>query len=305
MTTTDEQIVSDNSNSQIEAASLPNGEENNQAGRLASAENEPDTNKNEAVIEADNFQLTEIPEKFRNKDGTANLSSLIKSYKELEPLINEKALWTKEKAALTSQLSAFQNKNTLSNLSSLSAYLYERFLDKATDKDAAQGLIEQLKLNPTDETIKQLEQLFPEDINKNVLIKSSKMRDIIEMQMHQQIREQEFNEAESYLKTVVEKNFEALQNPVVADIFNEVFIRYGVGLDSDWVFDKLKQLKDSVILDYQKEQSLKSEKDSAISNASKLSPDSKTKGGTSLLQRNALDLSPQELDKMLDEFYDK
>ena len=41
------------------------------------------------------------------------------------------------------------------------------------------------------------------------------------------------------------------------------------------------------------------------SNAAKLSPNSTSKGGTSLLQRNALELSPQELDRMLDEFYSK
>ena len=101
------------------------------------------------------------------------------------------------------------------------------------------------------------------------------------------------------------KNLEILKNPIATEIFSETFNRFGTGLDTDWFFEKLNQLKESFIMDYQKSQSIKREKDSAISTASKLTPASNNKGGQSLLHRNALDLSPQELDRMLDEYYSK
>ena len=40
------------------------------------------------------------PEKFKNEDGSVNIEKLAKSYKELEPLLNEKAAWQKERAEL-------------------------------------------------------------------------------------------------------------------------------------------------------------------------------------------------------------
>ena len=54
-----------------------------------------------------------------------------------------------------------------------------------------------------------------------------------------------------------------------------------------------------------KEQNLKTEANTAVSTASKMSPNNSAGGGVPLLKRNALDLSPQELDKMLDEYYAK
>ena len=106
MTTTEEQFVSENSlmsenpPSQNEVLPAPEGD-------TTPSQKEPETIKNEAVREkTESAKETplineEIPQKFRNKDGSANVSALLKSYKALEPLINEKAKWTKEKESLT------------------------------------------------------------------------------------------------------------------------------------------------------------------------------------------------------------
>ena len=300
MTTTDEQFVSDNS-----------GFENQDNSKITQSSknlnSEPETKTNEAVNKADDSQDFEIPSKFRNKDGSTNLSSLVKSYKELEPLVNEKANWVKERELLKGRLTEFQNQQLSKNpgFSTISANLYEKFLEKSTDIEKAKSLIEKLKVNPSEETVKELENLFPSDVLKNVYFQSMQLNSAVSQMQYQKMHDSEMKAAESYLNDVVKKNFEVLKNPVMADIFSETFQRFGAGLDSEWFFTKLQQLKDSIILEYQKEQSIKSEKDEALSNASKLSPKGNQGKGGSLLSRNALDLSPQELDRMLDEFYSK
>lgn len=305
MTTTDEQFISDNSSLQTEANGADAASKSTQQIPIITSGQEPEVNKNEAVNNAFDSQAFEIPIKFKNKDGSANIQSLVKSYKELEPLINEKANWTKEKEHLTSELSKYRKTDELSYLSNIGINFLEEELDNATDMEKAKSLIEEIKKNPSEESIKELESLFPTSSIKNAYLNSIEVSRIASQMKLQNMQNMEFQQAESYLKDVVGKNYEVLKNPIAADIFNEAFIRFGTGLDSEWFFAKLSQLKEAVILDYQKSQSLKTEKDGATSNAAKLSPNGNVKGGTSLLQRNALELSPQELDRMLDEFYSK
>ena len=305
MTTTDEQIVSDNSIMQAQEASKNSLEFASPQIITSSGGIEPETTKSEAVKKTDDSQKFDIPTKFLNKDGSTNISSLVKSYKELEPLMNEKSHWVKEKALLTSQLSKFRTQNLFSNLSKYSVEFYEKFLERSTDSEKAKSLIEQLKQNPSEESIKELEALFPADVVKEVFMESSKSQIKERVEMYQKLKESDFQAAESYLIPVVEKNLESLKNPVVAEIFGEAFNLFGSRLDADWFFEKLNKLKESFIMDYQKSQTIKKEKDFAISTAAKLSPKGNTKETSSLLHRNALDLSPQELDKMLDEYYNK
>ena len=155
MTTTDEQFVSDNSGFE--------NQDNSQTTQSSEKfKPEPETKTNEAVSKADDSQDFEIPLKFRNKDGSTNISSLVKSYKELEPLVNEKANWLKEKEFLTGRLSEFQNLQLSKNpvFSTISANLYETFLEKSTDIEKAKSLIEQLMINPSEETLKELEKAY-------------------------------------------------------------------------------------------------------------------------------------------------
>ena len=46
----------------------------------------------------DNTPATEYPVKFQNKDGSLDTEKLLKSYKELEPLLVERSKWEKERA---------------------------------------------------------------------------------------------------------------------------------------------------------------------------------------------------------------
>ena len=303
MTTTENQFVSDNSEQQTAGNNL--SAEQNQG--TVPLKNEPEATVNTAVSKAQTFTQEEIPLKFRNKDGSTNLKALVKSYKELEPLLNEKSNWTKEKESLTSQLSKLQNQdfNKKAGLSTHSLKFYEEALEKASDSKKAKSLIESLKLNPSEESVKELESLFPAETIRDVFSKSVEAEYLIKKQEYQAKLESEETAVEEYLTKAKETYKEALENPVTREIFNETFFRFGAGLDSEWFFGKLDELKKSFIEEYQKAQAIESEKASATNTASKISPKSGAKGGTPLLKRNALELSPQELDRMLDEYYSK
>ena len=70
-------------------------DEGNEKSADASDDNADATQSN-----MDNTDENQCPEKFRNEDGTVNVDNLLKSYKELEPLVNEKSNWEKERADL-------------------------------------------------------------------------------------------------------------------------------------------------------------------------------------------------------------
>ncbi len=295
MTTTEEQFTLDNSEQENEL-SLSNEDKN--------LNSEPEENQSQAVSQSSNFGEIEIPEKFKNKDGSLNQSALIKSYKELEPLINEKALWVKEKNVLNSELSKFKGQN-INPLTQIRLGLYEKNLESSSNQEKAKELIEKLKQGADENSMKELESLFPSELNQNILFDSAEIaRETIKEKI-EHLKEAEAKSVEGYLKEVVEKNFDALKNPVTAEIFNEAFIQFGSNLDSEWFFGKMNELKNSFILEYQKEQSAKNEAEGAVKNAGGISPNSSTKGGTSLLKRNALELSSQELNQMLDEYYSR
>ena len=165
----------------------------------------------------------------------------------------------------------------------------------------AKSLIEKFKNNPTNETIKELESLFPYET-----LKETSLQNAVEtLTKLKQQQDAYFEEVQNYMAPIVEKNFAILQNPVAAEIFGQTLMRFGTGLDSEWFFTKLQQLKESFFTEFQKEQNLKKEANTAVSTAFKMSPNNSAGGGVPLLKRNALDLSPQELNKMLDEYYAK
>ena len=299
MTTTENQFVSDNSEQQStqQVAAF-------EESKISKPQSEPETTVNTAVNKVQTFSAEEIPSKFRNKDGSANVKALVKSYRELEPLLNEKANWTKEKESLTSQLSKLktQDFNEKTGLSNHRLKFYEEALEKSLNSEKAKSLIEQLKSNPSEESIKELESLFPADTIREVFSKSLDAETLVQDQKFQTARAEEIKHVEDFLANTRETYKEALENPVTREIFNETFQRFGAGLDTEWFFNKLEELKKSFIDEFQKAQVLESEKTSATDTASKITPKNNAKGGTPLLKRNALELSPQELDKMLDEY---
>ena len=312
MTTTEEQFEAENSaQASMQVQNSPQTEQTRDTSDITSEPQipqvikEPASNTSKAVKPIDEFE--EIPQKFKNKDGSANVSALIKSYKALEPLINEKAKWTKEKESLTSQLSKYQLKDpdAVSDLSKKNVELLSELIDEATDIEKAKSLIEQFNENPTNEIIKELESLFPYETLKKTNLEAAKICGLDAITRIKQMRDAHLEKFHGYLKDVVEKNFETLKNPVTAEIFGQALMLFGSGFDSEWFFSKMQQLKESFYTEYQKEQSLKTEADSALLTASKMSPKNSMAGGVPLLERNALDLSPQELDKMLDEYYAK
>ena len=310
MTTTEEQFASDNSDlkelekePQIQAQS-----ENEQlASKSFQPQKEPEAEQNQAVNQVKEVQKapTEIPEKFKNKDGSVNLDSLIKSYKELEPLINEKAQWAKEKESLSAQISNSKSQNLFSDLSKIGINFFKDAAEKSSDPDKAKELIEKYQSNPNSYLLKELETLYsPEDLKE---IYSSSMEKANEMASGfiQKIQQEELDKTQTYLNEVVSKNQEALKNPITAELFNEAFLQFGTDLDSDWFFEKIDALKNSFIFEYQKSQEIQKEAQTATSSASKLSPQNSVKNGGSLLSRNALELSPAELTRMFDEYYSK
>lgn len=90
-------MESENLDTQIEEILNTENTENTEA----TDNSENNTQVEETPETTDN--KPEIPEQFLNQDGTIKIDDLIKSYKELQPLAEEKAQWEKEKTELQKQ----------------------------------------------------------------------------------------------------------------------------------------------------------------------------------------------------------
>ena len=90
-TTTTEETVTDNLNVEPE-----NNSDNSNTDKPENTDKTAVNDDEKGTKEEDSG----IPKKFLKEDGTPDIENLTKSYRELEPLLNEKANWAKEKAEL-------------------------------------------------------------------------------------------------------------------------------------------------------------------------------------------------------------
>ena len=288
-----------------------------------------DTSSDEQPDSQDNVQnkssqeedkKNECPEKFRNEDGSANVEKILKSYKELEPLINQKAQWEKERAELLpykEQYDKQQQQNIESakrmgfnsvqdmefnyELASLTANEYAKYLRYTEEPERVRQMLEEYASNPTDELLSEIEFEFPSEAIKRVTIAQERQKLYYEDLLSKQAETQKMSNIESVINYAVQKHNDIFDYKPFKDLFVNVLTRYGENFtneDAEMLIGTMVQMKDLFNKEFSK-QSNKTEQNNQATDAISAINTSNSAPKTSEQEPDTSKMSYKELVKYL------
>lgn len=190
----------------------------------------------------------DCPDKFKNEDGSINVENLAKSYKELEPLLNQKSTWEKERAELLKykdKVDAFekqQEQNAKSagfdsaldmqqsyQVAQYEAKEYSKYLQYLDDetRQTVQGLLYQYANNPSEDIMQQIEIEFAPEINKRIAVQADRMKRQFEEQKQTQVQTQQMSNIEDIISKSVDSNNELFNYEPFKNLFINALHKFG------------------------------------------------------------------------------
>lgn len=247
-------LVESMDNSQADNANLDE--------QIAKALEEPVTEAKETSDEAEvkeptkeikQDNITECPEKFRNKDGSVNVENLVKSYKELESNSSQKQTeWEKERAehqkvkekldslnkiqeeqARQSGFDSHQDMQNAYELVSLEANEYYKYINETDDPVAVTKMLQEYLQFPSDEKLRDIELEFSPVVIREVAKATERRKIQLEQQSQQFAQTTEMTKIENTIQQLCEKHNEILQDSNVKDFVVSQFTKFGANLDFD------------------------------------------------------------------------
>lgn len=267
------------------------------------------------------------PEKFINEDGSINVKNLVKSYTGLEPLVNEKSAWEKERAELLKykeRVEAFDKQqeqqakqagfdSALDMQQSMQVAQYEaneyakylRYLDDETRQNV-QALLYQYSNNPSEDIMQQIEIEFAPEINKRIAVQADRMKQQFANEMQAQAQTQQMSNIENIISKSVDANNELFNYEPFKDLFIKTLHRFGDRFtyeDAEVLMNSVKSLKEA----FAKELGVTN----ASNEANKQATDAlaaitgQSSAPNSSVQSDKVDIiniSDKDLDKLLDKY---
>jgi len=200
----------------------------------------------------DNIQNIECPEKFKNEDGTANLEKILKSYKELEPLINEKSKWEKERAELLTYKDELEQQRLEQeeaakrqgfnsaldmeqeySLISLEANEYAKYLQFTENPEETRKMLIEYMQNPTEELLDDIELEFPASVIKKVAIAKEQQKQQYNNIAVQKAETLKMSNIENIISASVDCNNELFDYAPFKNLFVNMLHKFGDNLTTD------------------------------------------------------------------------
>ena len=275
-----------------------------------------DTNTTEKENTDENSDSVKCPEQFLNTDGTVKLEDLLKSYKELELLANEKANWEKEKETLQKQADyakqlearqqAFAEQNGYQNqedmqlvmeIANAQANEYERFLHTVSEPDRVRGLLALYRKVPNPELLSQIEEEFSIDVIKRASILSERYKNELQQRQNAQRYEQYKKEAQEFVSNAVKTYPEWFDIPEFVDFFKEALSVKGDAFATEKLIQHLENLKQVFRKQFIEEQKANSENEKDKTLLKTLSPKNNSK---TLLNKRLEDYTDAELESAIE-----
>jgi len=279
---------------------------------------------NEEKEEKDNS--FNCPDKFKNKDGSINIENLVKSYTGLEPLINEKSAWEKERAELLKykeQLEKYnqQQEEKAKNAGYESAldmqhshqvaqfeaneYLkYLQYLDDET-RPNVQKLINDYANNPSEVIMKQIEIEFAPEINKRIAIQADRMERQFEADKQTQAQTLQMSNIENIISKSVESNNELFSYEPFKNLFVNALHKFGDRFtyeDAEALMTAVKDLKSAFEAEFQKGNASNEANKKATDALAAITGQSSAPTGKGSKRIDINTISDSELNKLLDEY---
>lgn len=319
-------------NTQQTVETTDNSESINIQEEVSKALDEPETST-ETTVEKDNVQSEtvkqdECPDKFRNNDGSVNVDKLTKSYKELEPLINEKAEWQKERAELLKskeQLDAILNQQNEQNeifakergynstqemqkayeIANYEANEYAKYLQYIDEED--RNIVERMLVdyanNPSDELMRDIELEFPPEVNKRIAVQSYQLEQNFNNQAIESNNVQRMTNLENIIKQSVEADEKIFDYEPFHNLYVNTLQKYGDNFtfeDSMALINTFNQMKDLYRKEFEKEYGIENENKKATDKLASISASTSAPAVT--FEKDINKISKQELSALVSKF---
>jgi hypothetical protein len=269
----------------------------------------------------------DCPDKFKNEDGSININNLAKSYKELEPLLNEKSAWEKERAELLEykkQLEAInQQKEDRARTAGFDSALdmqqsyevakyeaneyakYLQYLDDET-RQTVQSLLYQYSNNPSEQLMQEIEIEFAPEINKRIAVQADRMRQKFEAEKQTQAQTQQMSNIEDIISKSVDSNNELFNYEPFKNLFVNTLHRFGDRFtyeDAEALMNAVKDLKGAFEEEFKKSSaSTEANKKATDALAAITGQSSAPTTGSEADKIDIRTISDSELNKILDKY---
>lgn len=249
-------------------------------------------------------------EKFLKEDGTFDLENLLKSYDELEPLLDEKNQWEKEKAEFQKQSDYFkqiQNQQQAQiiqagydnpkeyeialEVANVQSSEYMKYLHLVEEPDKVRGMLALYAQSPTNELLEQIEDEFNLDVVKKVSILTERARgQIIENTIRR--------EAETFINNSIKDFPDWFKISEFTNFFADALKVKGDNFETSEFIKHIENLKQYFRKEFEAEMQANKENQEDLNSLKKLSPKNTP---SKQISKNINDYTPDELDKAIDE----
>lgn len=306
--------------------------------QIDKALSEPDETETETVEPTDGKQQEpevkqetkdnsiDCPDKFKNEDGSINIENLAKSYKELEPLLNQKSTWEKEKAELLEykkQFDAIQQQreqnaqqagfdSALDMQQSYQVAQYEaneyskylQYLDDET-RQTVQSLLYKYANNPSYELMKEIEIEFAPEINKRIAVQADRLKRQFETEKQTKEQTQQMSNIEDIISKSVESNNELFNYEPFKNLFVNTLHKFGDRFtyeDAEVLMTAVKDLKSAFQEEFSKGNASTEANKKATDALAAITGQSSAPTGKGSKNVDINTISDSELDKLLNEY---
>lgn len=282
---------------------------------------EEDTpNKNEQT--KDNTE--ECPVKFQNEDGSVNIGNLLKSYKELEPLVNERNSWQKERAELLKAkeeldvinrekeekakeagFNSAQDMQFVYDLAYTEANEYAKYLHLTENPEDVRRMLIEYANNPSAELMEQIELEFAPEVNKRVAIVSDRFEQSYEQEKQKSKDAIKYTSIENVVKQSVSAHKEMFDYQPFKQLFTNTLAKYGDNFsfeDAQALIGAFAEMKSIFEAEFEKKQKTEEENDAAKENIAALNHSNSAPSVERYTNEDINKMSPEELNKAIRKF---
>ena len=301
-----------------------NNSEDNLQEEIAKALDEPETKETKTETEPqketqDNGQSIDCPDKFKNKDGSVNIENVLKSYKEIEPLVQAKADWEKERAELLEvkkQLDeinqkkdeqarqagydSLQDMEQTYEIAAIEANEYAKYLQYVDDPEAVRELLVQYANNPTAKLMEDIEVEFAPEINKRIAVLADRHRQQFAIEQQKQAETMKMASIEDVIAKSVDANEEIFKYAPFKQLFVSTLQRYGDNFtfdDAKALINCFEQMKELYKADFEKQTGAKLQNDKATDKLAGINPLNSAQAATPISNAQIDKMSSTELAK--------
>lgn len=273
----------------------------------------------EPSAKQDKDNTIQCPEKFRKEDGSADVEKVLKSYKELEPLVNEKAAWEKERAELLKSKQELdriyqqQEQNARNagysssldmqqqlEIAALEANEYAKYLNYTDDPAQVRQMLINYMNNPTPEQMEDIELEFAPEVNKRVAIASERKRIEFETQQQKDAETSTLSKIEDVISQSVDENSEIFEYEPFKNLFLNAIGKYRDNFtidDAKMLINAMVQMKGLFQAEFEKQHGIKIENDKDTDKLADISGTNSAPAARQLSNADINNMSTSELAK--------